>query len=561
MKSIMKRKLLPSVMAFAFTGLGFSGGAQAVHLAEDGIGQVLLAPLYIALQDSYTTKVAITNTRTDVAVKAKVVFRSQGTSAEVLDFICYLTPSDVCVFEIRNIDGQATLYSDDDSVRSFDVSGAPTFASVNPISQRVFDDNLGPDDTNEVGHIEVIGAYAVGGTVNTPSGNVAIFPSMSKVALANIFDEDRVALDLLNSPAESSTMAISRDASGVLRTGNDGNGEVFTSSINQFGTRIRSTDPTWVQLLGQVTMNSTVNKDRIAYRMAALAGEVGDNVPPNNTVFYPSSSQEGIQGTGLIPFDGRVISNPFYDAQGAANAPESSIGFNFGGAAYGRATSVYDNIIELETALATTHIINTYEDDGGATPTPGINRTQLVITFPTKYRHFRNDVCGVGMTYDPEEGEVWSAPFQLKGPVPYNLTQYDNQENSISIRGFFSGSRPGEGDSLPNEVNYFIPDWAATQRDDAGNILPRQLNYDSGWFAMNFVDTAGNGNAPAGINSGNRCPYPGLPTLSMAHKYQVTDGNIDHSILVPNSHRPAYSNYRFPGFGRSNTSDGLPISE
>ena len=114
MKMSLKKKLMPSLMAAALaSGVAFSGSAQAVHLAEDGIGQVLMGPIYLALDGGYTTKVAIVNTRNDAAVKAKVVLRSQVTSVEVLDFICYLTPADVCRFEIRNVNGQATFYSDD----------------------------------------------------------------------------------------------------------------------------------------------------------------------------------------------------------------------------------------------------------------------------------------------------------------------------------------------------------------------------------------------------------------------------------------------------------------
>jgi hypothetical protein len=99
MKNLMKKKLLPSAVSVVLAaGIGFSGGAQAIHLAEDGIGQVLLAPMFLA-DGGYKTKVAIVNTSPTHAVKAKVVFRSAVASIELFDFLCYLTPSDVCRFE------------------------------------------------------------------------------------------------------------------------------------------------------------------------------------------------------------------------------------------------------------------------------------------------------------------------------------------------------------------------------------------------------------------------------------------------------------------------------
>ncbi|WP_157237582.1 hypothetical protein [Beggiatoa alba] len=497
------------------TGAAFSGSASAVHLAEDGIGQVLLGPIYLGLANSYTTHVAIVNTRDDVAVKAKVVLRSQYTSAEVLDFICYLTPSDVCRFDIINVNGQATFYSDDDSVRGNDPltgSEGTSFASINPIQAQLFDQNLGAGDNNEIGHIEVIGAYAVNGVINTPSGNVTIAKGMSKFALAAVFDVARTDLDARNG---AETVALTRDANGNLSPTPAG--------------RIRSADPTWVQLTGQLTLRAP-NGDRMGYRFPALAGEVEDNVPPAGEIVYASTLAN-------VPFDGRVISNPLYDVQGGAGAAESAVGFNFGGAAYGVRTATYDNIMELEYAMSTTRIQGTYEDDGFTSPVAGVNRTQLVITFPTKYRHLR-DVCGTGVTVS--SSAPWYPPFEAAGPITYTLTQYDNQEHSVAISGsIFSGGSAPKSKQLPFEVNYFIPDWNATVRDANGNIRTGSYNYESGWFDMLISPRVG-------------CPYPGAPILSFAHKYQINSTGIVNSWLVPNAHKPEWENSRFPAYGTAN---------
>ena len=404
------------------------------------------------------------------------------------------------------------------TVRAFDGNGGLTFASINPIQADVFDQNLGPGDNNEIGHIEVIGVYGAAGVVNTPSGAVSVFRGMSKFELAKIFDANTRVTELV--PLNGAeTSAFTRDA----------NGNPFPTPAGN----IRSTDPTWVQLMGQVTMTAASNADRMGYRLPALAGEIDDNVPPEGSVTFANGTD--------VPFDGRVISNPNFDARGGNQAPETAVGFNFAAAAYGAPTFVYDNIMEIETALAATDVLNTYEDDGSATPVAGINRTQLIITFPTKYRHFNRDVCLTGLPSVP-----WSPPFEVDGSVPYSLSQFDNQENVISIGGSIFSGGPAEAiDVLLAEVNYFLPAWDGTQRDSAGNIIAGQLNFDTGWFNMSLQERVG-------------CPYPGLPVLSMSHKYEVGSGAIDHSWLIPNSHKPEFNNYRFPAFGASNLPAGSP---
>jgi hypothetical protein len=512
----LRKTLISSAMSAALiAGATLSGTASAVNLSEDGLGQVLLGPMYLGLGgNSYTTEVAIVNTRNDTAVKAKVVLRSQVTSAEVLDFICYLTPADVCRFKIINKGGQAYLYSDDDSIRSTDSLGQLTFASVVPVEQQLFDQSLGAGDNNEIGHIEVIGVYGVQGTVQTRSGGVTIRQGMSKFDLAKVFDSNTRVTELV--PLNGAeTPAVTRTAAGLLSPTPAGN--------------IRSTDPTWIQLTGEVVMKGP--NDRMGYRLPALAGEVSDNVPPRNTILFANNTE--------VPFDGRVISNPNFDARGGNQAPETAIGFNFGGSAYGTATAVYDNIIELESALARSHVQGTYEDDSASSPVAGSNRTRLVVTFPTKYRHFNNDVCRTGLASNP-----WSPPFQQIGTVPYGLTQYDNQENEVSIGGtIFSGGPAERTDTLNAEVNYFLPSWKSTTRDAAGKIIANTFNYESGWFSLKLTERAG-------------CPYVGLPTLSFSHKHLEGSNGVTNSTLVFHAHKPELANRDLPPYGTANVVSG-----
>jgi hypothetical protein len=407
-KFAFKKKLLSSAMVVAMaSGIAISNNANAIHVSEDNIGQVLLAPYY-TVKDGNTTKFKIVNTRSDVAVKAKVVFRSMAQSTEVLDFICYLSPNDVCVFEVVDIGGQAYLQSNDDSLKN-----GNTFASVAPVSVKLYDERMkarDANDINEIGHVEVIGAYAASGSID----GVAIKPGISKFDLLKIF----------NSP----------------RPGADG-----VASIRGYTTF--SADPNLVRLTGSVEVVKAGNSDRMGYTIPALVGSVGDNVVAG--LVNPRSFAGGVI-TG-IPFDGRVIACPVYDTS-VVQVSESAIGLGF-------AADCGDNTFEIEHALATRTVIGTYED--GVNKNAGPNGTSVLVTFPTKYRHRMTHVCTAAQPTPAEVANAYyTPPFNPTGTVNISLAGFDNQENSIkSADPDFSGAPETPTDRLFAEVNMYTPSW------------------------------------------------------------------------------------------------------
>jgi hypothetical protein len=509
-KFYWKNKLLSSLMAVALaSGVAFSGNANAIHLAEDGIGQVLLVPLYLA-KYGYETKLVVVNTREDIAVKAKVVIRSAVASSELLDFILYLSPGDVWRGRIfTDSDGMVKIYSDDDSMKNDNVPNGSsvqrngdgsTFASILPVTQALFTQNLGKGDFSTFGHVEVIGVYGVReGNVNLPGGQaVRVFRGMSKFELARIFDTvPRTSLDEVNWPSEASGLS---------------------------GSIIRSTDPAFIQLMGTVEMVST--QDRIGYRTPALAGAMGDNIPNDLSFWDRLPGNNNLLGSNNVaPFDGLVISNPTFDVSVAAETP---IGTNFG--EFGT-----DKILEIEMALAATNLYGTYEDDSKTEPQPGVNRTRIAVTFPTRYRHGEKDdtqnrIVPGNPCYEPTVNvtDQYSPPFRSDGGIEFSVRAFDNHENDTAIRGrVFSGGPIAERGTLV-EVNYFIPEWPATKKNADGSLIPGSKNFESGWFDMNLI-----------VRSG--CPYSGAPVLSFTHKHkEFTTDVFTQSWFVPNSHKPIF---------------------
>lgn len=483
--SIWKKKVLPSAMAVAMTaGFALSNSAQAVYLDEDGTGQVLLAPYYSVL-DGWKTKVTIINTRADVAVKAKVVIRSKDKSTEVLDFLCYLSPADVCRFEIRNKNGQAALYSDDDSIK---LTG--NFASIQPVYDffesgntsdfglTIFDHNLEANDINEVGHIEIIAGYAAKGTVlidaddnNVAEDRVDIYRGMTKPRLATLFDVGRP-----NNRATLANWPANNEAA------------IGTASL------VQSANPAWIQLQGYVEMVKDDASDRMGYRIPALDGGANDN----QLAFY----------------DGRVISNPSFDV---FVSDQTQLGAGFA-RVLGTPAGDQNNILELEAALAKTSVSGSYEDDSNSA-IPGINRTAIVTSFVTKYAHDRATICAG----DDDVYLRYSAPFgsDALGSVEYGVSSFDNQERipGAPIQGpSFDGSGApvapiADPRSLPSEVNYFKPSWPS----DEG------INFESGWFNLSFTAEPG-------------CPYAGVPAIVYMHKYNEAGGMFNSWFVQTGDH-------------------------
>jgi len=555
-KIAFKNKVLPSVMAATLaSGMTLGGNANAINLAGNGIGQTLLGPVYL-VDFGYNTRVSIVNTRDDVAVKAKIVIRSSRNGTELLDFICYLSPADVCRFEIReqDVDGdgnaEVVMYSDDDSIKSpvpEDVGGVPlvdsmektraTFASIRPVTQALFTHNLQPNDTDRMGHIEVFGLYGVKGTLTgyrprKPQGEPIPLPitvkrGMAKFALAQLFDtprypehnnnnlfwQDVVPLDLANPPTEQTER-------------NAGSAKPYSPLS---ASRIRSTDPSWIQLTGEVELVGPI--DRIGYRFPALAGSIGDNVP------YPYSTPSGLPGEAAV-WDGLVVSNPRWDA---TIAGETGIGVGFGIDEFGNGA---DKTVEIEAALATTDLIDTFEDTSNTTHDTSGKRTRLLVTFPTRYRHNPgiNPCNASGITQ-------YSSPFQSNGAANYSLTALNNFEQMpgtiivpdpiITGSPFSGGPASVPVPTVPTtptapvnslvEVNYFIPNWPETQVDENGVVLHNVIDFRSGWFNM-ILSARG----------GCEAYYPGLPAIGFTHKYVETGAGYTQSWFVSTAHKPVW---------------------
>jgi hypothetical protein len=458
---MFNKKILAVSMAVAMTG-GLTAGAQAnVKVTNNDIGQVLLGPVFY-VENGFTTDITITNTRTDAAVKAKVVFRSHEKSREILDFVIYLTPGDVWRGQViqNSGDNLGHIISSDDSIRA---SGEWGNVVTNDIP--FFTHALSSADSTTFGHFEVIAAYAAAGTYSAAAtgitGGVTIVQKMAKDSLKAVFDAVTATTISHNTDFADCTPLTIND------TAQDPDGTV--SSIA----------PCSTQLLGEVRIGSTGQPNRASMRTTALG---------------LGNATAGVADEAAAFAAGYVIHNRGFDVD---TGTESLLGVDFGrtlplvGAGLLGTTVVGDNIRQIETGLNAK--ATSYEYENTST-----EATHTSDSFVSKYRHEDDTagICGGGAaTASNTGGKYYSAPFQntYVGEVNYSYTSFNNSEESkTSTSSEVSGGPTASIDNFPNEVNYYFT------MDNFST---------SGWAYYNWLPRAG-------------CAYNGVPVITYSYKFR-----------------------------------------
>jgi len=166
-----------------------------VKIAPNRKGDVLIFPVYAAINGGWETKFTVINTAIDRSVVAKVVFRSAIFSQELLDFLIYLTPTDVWTGIIRYnaTTGKPEVFSDDDSCLVapsgvFATTANPFIAPINTPQQPC------TSDMYNIGYVEVIeSAHTVAGARHPAVGGTALLDlntaPASKSALWRAYNE------------------------------------------------------------------------------------------------------------------------------------------------------------------------------------------------------------------------------------------------------------------------------------------------------------------------------------------------------------------------------------
>jgi len=421
-KYMFNKKLLAASMAAAIS-TGMVAQSQAMEMQANNVGQMLLAPLYLttAGDEGLNTEIIVINTRTDAAVKAKIVFREGIYSSEVLDFVLYLTPGDVWRGRVTGATDAAYIESTDDSM----VDAGGNFGSVdNPIKQAFFDKLS--TGSNGYGHYEVFGAYSVTTGTTTvamasaSSGTVTVKQGMDKRDLRAVF------------------AAVTAGGKASI------SGGAVASSV----------DPQHLQIMGETQL------------------VVGDNAVVNYETPAMGPSMYGSACNGTVTdavnlSQNCVIENTAFDV---VVGTETLIGDGFG-------LLAADAIEDVEQALAATQTYLDYNTANSAITYP-------IVSFVTKYRHgtlnnsanLAPGTCSTGSTVVPATSPAtwnYSSPFQATaiGEMVYSFISYDNSENfKNETADQFSGGTATKL-KLPLEVNVLTPSYYASNGSGWASIV------------------------------------------------------------------------------------------
>jgi len=501
-----------AVAVAAATTIGTVAQLSAMELNEKGIGQALIGPVYYA-EGAYKTDIVVVNTRTDAAVKAKVVLRSHKDSVEVLDFIIYLSPADVWRGTVSSTGtaGEAQITSTDDSMRTGDDangSGGSSASTTTPIVQTLNTASTGniysSDDTNDWGHVDVLGVYAIPNgdypvptTVKT-TGSVTVKRTMSKDDLAILFAE------IDNNQAANRNQDFN-DCSITALQANTG----FA--------RVSSISPCSLELTGLVQIGVT-GQHRASYTMHAMnagnetAGSMGDNVLTATSEAAATPAEKQAIDAMLV-----VANYQYNEARTANSHLTDNWGLDCGTTdCTGTLSNARSNLQQYDKAIART--LTSWEYDAAADGT-----TNALVTFPTKYLHrdhtndsssssaginFYNAPCSTNTLTSAQSAtngtEYYSRPFRADGNVERTYTTYDMSENTAtSPEGDFSGGAVGTTGVFIDEVNY-VP------HDTVGYFSTL-----GGWGHIKYTNEAG---SCSQTRFGAAVAYSSFPALSLVYK-------------------------------------------
>lgn len=149
--------------------LVMAGGAFAfnytdhVSVAPNGKGDLLVFPVYMAMGGEYPiqTKFTIVNTSTTHSVVAKVVVRSFAYSKELLDFLIYLSPTDMWIGKLEFGPNGPRMVSTDKSGPVLVPGQSLTAATCTA-------------DSNQFGYVEVIEAWSANLGLKSPIASSVI---------------------------------------------------------------------------------------------------------------------------------------------------------------------------------------------------------------------------------------------------------------------------------------------------------------------------------------------------------------------------------------------------
>jgi len=464
----MKKKLLPLALAAA---AGFTGihSAQAVHVNNDGTGQVLLYPFY-SVEGTQDTLVSLVNT-TNATKAVKVRILEAMNSREVLDFNLYLSPQDHWSAVItRNDAGDGAVIKTGDtsctSPLSLSAKSVGALGATVPFRTFEFDGSAAGST-----------ADSVAGVARTQEGYIEV------IEMGEVDNTDNFADNILHSqttglPANCARVDANTETGGLV----EGDTQAPTGGLYGYGVLINPVDGT-----------------AVAYDATAL-----DNFTNAANHTEPGSLLPAL--TEANPVSDQIVFDPAGPTYSALNATF--------------ATTTLPGLNAVSSVLMTRGIMNDYVLE------PSLSAgTDWVITFPTKRDYVNNGTATATAPFTT----VWT-PANSSACEEISISYYDREEGTPQApptTNDFSPKPPaGTPDvlSLCYEAN--IMTFNGSDVLNGSDRVKRDLSLESkfvnGWAKVSFDGVAGRSfDSDASAETFN-----GLPAVGFAvQKYVNGDVN------------------------------------
>lgn len=460
------KKSLSKAVALAAT-LGAAASAHAVNVNQNGLGQVLLYPVYTA-EEGNVTAVHVTNTTNQIKA-VKVRFVEGMNSQEVLDFNLYLSPNDVWTGGVVQTAEGAALVTTDKSC----TAGALA-AEGQPFVTFLFDGSYNVPNTafkradsvnsaarTRVGHLEVIEMGSVDPTLALPGATAG--------------------------------QAIIHGAA----TGTPGNCDAVRAAWNTGGTWLTNPD-------------------------AGMTAPSGGLYGTATVVNVDKGTEFGVEVTALDNFAGTAILHrqPGDEAPSLADSTPTATFPTGASRTYATGEDAVSAVLMKQS------IVNDFAYGAGLNA-----ETDLVLTFPTKALYVNNGGSVVGGAFQPAAAyEPFTAGWNVdtsKACETISVGYYNREEGTKQLSVTQISPRPpaAEGIALCYETNVFS---VGNSKVIGGEFVRTQLNLDSsfqtGWISVGLTGTY-NGITRQIQDTTPAVTHTGLPVIGFAAT-QIQNGNV-----------------------------------
>jgi hypothetical protein len=465
----LKRNSLYLALVAALGSIGIASPASAaVHLSDDGQGQVLIYPYYTT-RAGYDTYLSVLNT-TALAKALKVRFYEGKNGREVLDLNVYLSPYDIWTAAVVNTADGAKLVTADKSCTALAIpAGGKNFtnfaylgAVLDGIQPTGGDGATTSLDRTREGYFEIIEM----GTITNTAINAAI--SHASGVPANCAVVQAATMDM----GVASTLVVGGQSARAFKA---------TGGLS-----------------GTASLINVAGGTDFGYAPVVLEGffppEV-ENIWFDGQGYLPDLSFA--DRTSLVTYSGSVVSSTWNKGSDAISA-----------------LLMHDNII------------NEYVLDNST-----LSGTDWVITMPTKrYNvpvHNKSWVTDVTQLFSPFTSKFWgNGNFWRDGACERwtkDLSFWNREGESVTFIDF---PEPAPGGEIPLCWETSVATINNSQVLGSANAVSVPVNFEHGWVRMPFNSvgipvvngqTDGNGvvhpNASHSLTSINGDTYFGLPTV------------------------------------------------